>query len=213
MARDTEIRQGSLSNVLTGKRTPGGAIVSKVANHPAVNTEWLLSGTGAPLLEHETVVRVGDSSLPVLLVPFDGAPQDNIDSLKPYQFPIHWSMYRESRFWVEIDASHSLLRANGVIPGDRILFESDRSVWPKVLDGHPCIRRKGRGKNRKLAFGIVGPVDKRKPPSGPGVREQRTTHIEPGPFPAPPELDSVATGSIVALGIYRCGDIGVSTHD
>lgn len=164
MANEMKIHQGSLSNLLNGKRVPGYRLLNKIAQHPRINRTWLLTGEGRPLIDMTVVPESSELALPVARIPFDGLPIENSQCLERFLLPVHRSLYRPSRYWVPITAEHALtldasLRLGR---GDWVLFEPDTSYWPQNLDGHPCLVELDSSNNAvlKYAVAVTGGVDK-----------------------------------------------------
>ena len=56
MAAYLGVAQGTIANVLSGRRTAGRVLLSKLAAHPLVNDKWLHEGSGSPLLQEASGV-------------------------------------------------------------------------------------------------------------------------------------------------------------
>lgn len=138
MARDVRVRPGSISNVVTGKRKPGRAIIAAISAHPLVNVRWLLHGTGSPLRTDDDPT---EAALPVASRPFAGSPQENPDVLPGELYAVPRRLARPSRYWLRMDIGHPLTRDADlkIAVGDFVLFESDREGWPKDLTRKPCL--------------------------------------------------------------------------
>jgi hypothetical protein len=161
MAADTGVRQGSFSNVLTGKREPGMDMVAKVAAHPLVNPNWLFTGEGIALVENVANMALGEAAVYVARELFEGLPDDNRDKLEGYLLPVHRVLHRASRYWVSVTRGHPLLDVPvlAIAERDIVLFEPDAKGWPANIHSHPCIVRIGRGRGTQLGFAIASVSD------------------------------------------------------
>jgi len=219
MARETGVYQGSLSNILRGKREAGRELLHKIGKHPRINESWLLTGQGEPIVESELIPVAGEAALHVARQPFTGLPHDNPECLEHYLLPVHRSLYKPTRYWIRVDEGHPLTEHDSacIRAGDHILFEADSCGWPTSLAGHPCIVLTNRGRDAILGFDFVPqkattdiePPAKSTQPR-PGEREQRVIMLDAIDSSKPEPRSSLAprkkrTSTIIAVGIYREG--------
>ena len=138
MARDIGVSQSVISHVVVGRQEPGRKLLAAIASNPLVNSRWLITGEGEPLVAQFT--EPGRRALYVATGLFEGLPEEHSECLgSMLEVPLR--LYRATRYWVEIPADCSLVSDNSlkIAAGDLVLFEPDRHGWPVDLKGHPCI--------------------------------------------------------------------------
>lgn len=232
MARDVQISQSAISNVVTGRQQPGRKILAAIAAHPLVDATWLLTGEGSPLIQ---VSSADERTLFVAERLFEGLPEEHPDCLGA-KYEVPQRHFRRSRYWIEIHQGHPLTRDSSlaVVTGDRVLFEADPAGWPVDIRGYPCIVRLGRGREQSLCFDVVDSVDSsgkfglreldHREESQPRKMQGRqlrgivlggsSTTVgsdktsEQPPKPATPD-NRVPRKAICAVAVYRCGGFGV----
>lgn len=223
MARDVRVRPGSISNVITGKRKPGRAIISAISAHPLVNARWLLHGTGSPLRTDDE--DPSESALPVASRPFVGSPRENPDAFPGELYAVPRRLARPSRYWLRMDIGNPLTRDADlkIAVGDFVLFESDREGWPQDLTRKPCLLtftvdgattfRFARG-NVPCPSGVddFSILDVLHAANAPAKRnrelrsiqlDERSTTTDQSKPSASPTQPSIR---IEAVAIFRCGD-------
>ncbi len=138
MARDIGVSQSVISHVVVGRQEPGRKLLSAIASNPLVNSRWLITGEGEPLVAQFT--EPGRRALYVATELFEGLPEEHGECLgSMFEVPLCW--YRASRYWFKIPADCPLVSVNSlkIATGDLVLFEPDRTGWPVDIKGHPCI--------------------------------------------------------------------------
>lgn len=138
MAEETGISQSAISNVVTGRQQPGRKMLEKLSSSALVNSTWLVTGHGDPL-----ITVGGESGRRASYVArrlFEGLPEDNGDCLG-HMLEVPLPYYRPSRYWLQVDDDSPLLRIGSLrlASGDAVLFEPEAEAWPENVCGHPCI--------------------------------------------------------------------------
>lgn len=163
MARDIGMSHTAINRVVSGQRPPGRSLLSAICCHPKVNPSWLLTGEGEPLLAEREETGTGGWVLPIARKAFLGPPEENRRLLTGDTFPIPVSFYRDSRYWLEVQAGDAALRDAGerLKPGDLLLMETDASFWRDlhaVHDRLAVIRTHAKDESQlklvKLDFGV-----------------------------------------------------------
>lgn len=143
MAADLGVSQGTIANILAGRRKPGRVLLSALAAHPLINENWLREGVGAPLISEATGAG-GEAALPIARQLFGGLPDDHPECLAELLHPVSRRLYRRSRYWIHIDGPEHPFARNAKLPvqvGDWVLMESDPENWPGDLGGKLCLSR------------------------------------------------------------------------
>jgi len=216
MARDIGVSQSVISHVIVGRQEPGRKLLAAIASNPVINSTWLITGEGDPLVSQ--ITEPGRRALYIARSLFEGLPEENSECLGSMQeVPLRY--YRRSRYWIEVESGNPLTSISmlNVKVGDFVLFEPDAKNWPANLVGHPCIVRTEHG---DLQFDcVVNQHDNTIRTSCP----QSTQHKEPQVgkhyrvFTLPEQDDAHAikplkvNDSLIAIGIYRVGGFGKST--
>jgi hypothetical protein len=213
MASDIGISQSVISHVVTGRQEPGRKLLAAVASNSLINSKWLITGEGDPLITQMS--EPGRRALYVARSLFEGNPDNNGECLgSMLEVPIRF--YRASRYWVEVSVGNPLISFGSlrIAAGDFVLFEPDSEGWPESLVGHPCIVRTGHG---ELKFDYV--VDQNayrvetsgssseylaKAEDGRLFRAITFSNEEVDTTPESP----IATEILVAIGIFRMGVFG-----
>ena len=215
MAGDTGLSQSTISHVLRGRQEPGRRFLEAVSINPLINSTWLLTGKGEPLLTSGTEAH--RRTLYVVTRLFAGHPHEHGDCLES-TLEVPSPYYRPSRYWLPMEADNVLVRQESlkIAASDVVLFEPDRSGWPKSIASHPCIVR---NKNRKLSLDFIVKATASRvwlsdhaapraqlPRSG---REPRAITL-PGntKTKSKPADESLPIESLVAIGVFRMGVLG-----
>lgn len=223
MAKALGCSQSIISRIVRGKQAPGAKLLMTLAEYPALNRAWVLTGVGEPLLSQLQEYN-GDAALPIARTPFVGLPYDHPLCLEDVLYPVPRNLHRRSRYWIRIVGDHPFITDNNlrVADGDMVLFESDKSEWPARLINKPCLINLKRDEEDHLCFGrcratLGESYDSRafdlyeQIPSGtraksdiPNRSERR---IRPILFDAEPQEKHALRFpvEIVAVAIFRCG--------
>jgi len=216
MGRDIGLRPGSISNVITGKRTAGRSIITAISSHPLVNPAWLMHGLGAPLRSNESYDS-SEAALPIAAAPFCGSPSDNPDLLEDGLYPAPKRLARPSRYWVRMTAKHPLVHDEQlrIREDDMVLFEPLRDNWPKSLRGKPCLLSANTDTSSQLYFA-------RSNVASPHKQSHLNTNVEPPEIKNSPDYHKLLRNVqldkenprpvdlpviVEAVGIYRCGSL------
>ena len=221
------VTQGTIANILAGRRKPGRTLLPALAAHPLVNEQWLREGVGSPLLP-EATGPVGEAALPIAQKLFAGMPHEHPDCLAEVLHPVSQRLCRRSRSWIHVDEPHHPFAADPKLPlrvGDWLLMEPDSSNWPDDLRGKPCLANVKLSDRRLLGccrgetstavsktthdFDFLGQLPE-------GIEDHKSLFHE-GRLKSNIDLDQPATTrhprlkrlpvKVVAVGIYRCGDL------
>jgi transcriptional regulator with XRE-family HTH domain len=141
MASDLGVTQGTIANILAGRRKPGRSLLSTLAGHPLINSDWLLDGVGSPIVLEATGAG-GEAALPIARKLFAGLPDDHPDCLAEVLHPVSRRLYRRSRYWIHTDGpEHPFARTpkSPIQAGDWVLMEPDSGNWPDDLRGRLCL--------------------------------------------------------------------------
>ncbi len=228
MARDLGVTQGTIGNILAGRRKPGRVLLDGLASHPLVNEEWLRSGDGPPLLV-DSPVDAGELALPIARELFAGGPYDSPECLEPVLYPVSRRLYRRSRYWLRVDSQNHPFANTPNMPvreGDWVLLESDRHAWPKDLRGKGCVIRvrgetellcamnvssvKGRGMTSDYRHvGPHGNPNITAEVSGERKGRKRVIDLVDSESAKPDKVENVEVKNVevVAVAIYRCGEL------
>lgn len=213
MAAEIGVSQSAISNVVTGRQQPGRKFLAAVASKSLINSTWLITGEGDPL-----ITQGPESSRRALYVArtlFDGYPEDHGDQLgNMLEVPMRF--YRSSRYWIEVQTGCPLTKFDSlkIAVGDFVLFEPDAKNWPANLVGHPCIVRTQHG---DLQFDCVvnqhhdtittsgaNSIKTEMPMDGKYLRGFSFVNDDNTPTPKPKNPACIP----VAIGIFRMGGFG-----
>lgn len=140
MAADIGVSQPVVSHIVTGRQEPGRKFLAALAGNPLINSRWLMTGEGDPLITQTT--EPGRRAVYVARCLFEGLPEDHGDCLGDMlEVPIR--CYRPSRYWFQVPVNCPLVSVISlkIAVGDNVLFEPDAKGWPENKVGHPCILR------------------------------------------------------------------------
>ncbi len=211
MAADIGVSQSAISNVITGRQQPGRKLLAAVASNSVINSTWLVTGEGDPLITQ--ITEPGRRALYVVRRLFEGHPEDNGDCLGTMlEVPIRF--YRPTRYWYEVAPGSPLTSYGdlGIRKGDFVLFEPDPKGWPQSLEGHPYIIRtlqdglqvdhilKHHGD--QIETRIKHSKEPIKDEHGRNYRYVQIDNDEPR------DSHTVKISDIVAVGIFRMGSFG-----
>ena len=228
MAADLEVTQGTIANVLAGRRKPGRTVLSALTAHPLVNEDWLREGRGAPLVL-EATGAAGEAALPLARELFAGMPEDHPECLAEVLYPVPRRLYRASRYWLHIDEPGHPYASDPKSPvqaGDWVLMEPDSSSWPNDLRSRLCIAQIASPEGNQLLccqdlespdgtgtttnFDFLGQLPsgvESTDSHGPHGREQRVIDLGAQKETDSPGREREVVVEVVAVAVYRCGDL------
>jgi hypothetical protein len=136
MARAVGVSQGLISKVVNGQQAPGPRLLTALANHPGVDSDWVVSGTGQPIPFPER------GSLPIAAGVLPGPPLEYPHLLGGSRHPVADALSRPTRYWLLLAQNSPLVREPSLrlAPGDLLLLDSD-PAWtrrPDLTDGRLC---------------------------------------------------------------------------
>jgi len=183
MAAESGNSQPQISLVVRGERSPGRRFIENVAKNPRVNSAWLRTGAGQPIVPAggEAQLTAG-RSLPIASCPLPGSPQVNASLLSGASFPVAEPFFKESRYFYAAQKADPVVRAElDIRPNDLMLFETDAEFWRsnvRVLVGKLCALKLRTGS------GTVCVLARAKPAAG---RHEPDFEIFGGPYGNDPE--------------------------
>jgi hypothetical protein len=195
MAADLRVSQPVLSRVIRGERAASPRLLAAVSALPRINTPWLYTGKGEPLLPAEQGAPIGGRTLPISTAILGGLPSDRPFDLSGLHLPVADFFFRPSRYWLEVpnDAPAALLSSRCLMPGDYLLMEADVRHWrdhPAILHGRLCGVRRERDGTRSYTLAAIA----RDPSTGDltfddfdpegGGKAWSTPRWHPGPYGA-----------------------------
>ncbi len=134
MARDLGCSHTAIYKIVRLGRAPGPQLLAALKSHPRVNSAWVLTGEGDPIV---AATSVGNSTLPIAEELLPGAPNDYPDLLSPSYFPVAELHYRPSRYWYRIGRTAAILKTHEpVVAGDLLLMETDPGYWAQPEEVH-----------------------------------------------------------------------------
>jgi len=148
------VPQSQISRIVSGKLGASSEILAALARLTGVNPSWATQGLGSPLLPSTK------GTLPIAYGILPGTTLDYAHLLTGQRHPVAEPLDRETRYWLELQASSPLLRDNGLrlLVGDLLLMETD-PAWTNRLDliqGRLCGVRLGQGSPEPTyALGMV----------------------------------------------------------
>ena len=215
MARDIGVSQSVISHVVVGRQEPGRKLLAAIASNSLVNSRWLITGEGEPLVAQFT--EPGRRALYVARTLFQGLPDDHGDCLGD-MLEVPLRLYRPSRYWFEIPVDCPLILVSSlkIAVGDLVLFEPDQKGWPDTIKGHPCIIK---DTDNRLTFthvtdqqdgsvSISNSTDKSRDDSHDGKRFREFTFHDD--VPSQKVSSQSVKAPIIAIGIFRMGGFTMS---
>lgn len=130
MARALGLQQGTLSNVLSGKRSAGSKVLKAACSYPGVNPNWVRSGAGKPF--EKPTFRV-ESSVPISGQLLPGTPNECHTLLTPRRAEAPKTYCRQTVYAIEATQVSRFgdLDISQFEPGDLVLIDAD----PVLLNG------------------------------------------------------------------------------
>lgn len=137
MARDLQVSHPAMSRVLAGQ-IPSGKILQGLAEHPEVNSTWLLSGEDrSPAVAHRTCC-IAKQLLP-------GPPNEYPEKLGVGMLPVASIHPLVAAYWYQVRPEDAVAKVSErqVGPGDYLLIETSPR-WtqrPDAYAGRLCVLR------------------------------------------------------------------------
>jgi hypothetical protein len=135
MARDVGVTHSVLGKIATGQQNAGRRLLGAIASHPKVSPAWLLAGQGEPLLAASPDTPTAGWPVPIFRQLLTGTPDQNRDLWSGESFPLAGSLFRPTRYWMEVVPSEPVVNHPfmHIRPYDLLLMETD-PVWWKTED-------------------------------------------------------------------------------
>lgn len=125
MGRDLGVDQSAISKVLAGKQEPSAKLLEKLASHPRVNSVWLFTGVGEPLIEGGLRPGVG-GYCPLLDELLPGPLAEHRDRLSGVSYPVASPFDTPTSYWYRVPANTPVtISDHKVQGGDLFLIETD----------------------------------------------------------------------------------------
>ncbi|MCY2994786.1 MAG: hypothetical protein NTY19_44030 [Planctomycetota bacterium] len=179
MAADIDVSPSLLSKVLQGGQSPPGKLIENVARDPRVNLAWLLRGEGLPT-DQEPLQAM---AMPISKQVLPGPPEKHVGSLSGESYAVAAHLYRQTRYWLEVQPGESVLRAElGIKVRDLLLMDTNRAEIPDEhrLYQHLCGVRVNVEGTVRLKLGRVDYIPG-SPGSGPARLELDTFDLAVDP--------------------------------
>lgn len=158
MARETKCAQSTLSLVASGKKEPGKRLLTLIAAHAEVNTEWLFHGKGKPLTAGKPSSHAAACSLPIAASPLNGAPDENLQALSDERQDVIPQLVNSGSYILLVQGDDPITHdiEMGIHPGDRLLVDTTPASIPKTkrLFRALCVVRHPKNRN-KVCLGLV----------------------------------------------------------
>jgi transcriptional regulator with XRE-family HTH domain len=131
MARRLGFSPSTLSRVVSGEKPPGRRLLTAIVEQLRVDSKWLLTGEGEPLVKSIEFGGLGGVA-PVSNRLLPGAPQDHRELLTPDSFdPL--MVLGPSQYWYRLTRRDPIVKGSGrgFQSGDLILLETDPNRFPE----------------------------------------------------------------------------------
>lgn len=150
----------AIAKIANGKQVPGAKLLERIGEIDGVSHDWLMNGTGEPLLPGAKSDR--DSRVPIAESLLPGLPTDNNDLLtgKFIEMPLPRPFYRKSLYAIEANRCQPAFGSDSELGAtdDLVIVDTDQAIWNdnvRTLDGMLCvtkdtIRRQGTLSMRRL---------------------------------------------------------------
>jgi hypothetical protein len=162
MARAVGCSHSVLVKIAAGQQDAGRRLLMAIASHPKVNPAWLISGQGEPLLVEERSPSSAEGwPLAISRQLLPGDPSVYRQLLSGEHFPTAGAFYRTTRYWLEVQHGHPIIRAWGekIESGDLLLVETapEFRQHPEQVDDTLCIVRLKPAEPLKLGRVTIHP--------------------------------------------------------
>lgn len=156
MAEATKMPQSQISRIVNGRLGVSPEFFDAMARLPGVNPDWARRGAGEPMMPPTR------GTLPVALAVLPGPPLEYPYLLTGQRHPVAEALERETRYWLELQASSPLVRDPRLklLPADLLLMETS-PAWTTRLElivGRLCGVR--RGPDLAQPSYVLGRVDR-----------------------------------------------------
>ena len=221
MAEEIGVSQSAISNVVTGRQEPGRRFLALVASNSLINSTWIITGQGDPLVTLGS--EAGRRAAYVARRLFEGRTDEHGDCLG-HMLEVPLPFYRPSRYWLQIDGASPLTEVEQlkIAVGDIILFEPDPNGWPSDLANHPCVRKTvDQGlcvdsimKSNSRKFWTMNSGTQALPKLKPGEKHppEITFRDESPQASGSGDDHSHPLKALVAVGVLRMGDFGTPAN-
>lgn len=153
MADALGVSQAAGWRVIQGKQAPTGAFLSGLAALPDVDLNWVFRGKGEPPRAEQTV------AIPIAREVLPGLPEEYSGLLTTETFGVSGSLYRPSRYWVEIQPSDPIVLSEPqkARARDLVLMDADPQTRPRAehLSGDLCGVRLHNEDETSFKLGLV----------------------------------------------------------
>jgi len=111
---------------MTRKQAPCGRLIENLGKNPAVNLDYLFRGHGNP-------AKPEANAMPIFKRVLEGSPADAEEAATGDWQSLATRHYRPSRYWLRVQGDEPITKSleQGVVAGDMILMETDRTAFPK----------------------------------------------------------------------------------
>jgi hypothetical protein len=158
MSRDTNCAQATLSLIANGKKEPGKRVLTLIAAHPAINSDWVFHGKGEPYTDQASTAASETPSLPVADKPLPGLPSAHVGLLLDERQVVVPELANPDSYFLRLSSDEPISRQTEmqVAPGDRLLIDMTPAAIPKMesLYEKLCVVRHPRNPER-AALGLV----------------------------------------------------------
>ncbi|HCS50415.1 helix-turn-helix transcriptional regulator [Rubinisphaera sp.] len=126
MAEALDQSQSSITRVMTRQQAPSGRLIENIAKTPGVNLEWLMRGIGEADSAWESI------DIPVCTALQPKVPE-KLSIAANSSYALTSRHYRPTRYWLRVTGDQPITRSpeEGVIAGDLLLMETDRTAFPE----------------------------------------------------------------------------------
>lgn len=156
MGRQIGISHTAINKVVNGRGAPGRKLLQAVAAHPKVNSTWLRTGAGTPLLAPREATPGLESTLPISRLLLPVPPAEGNPFFTGQRWPVPASDYRATRYFLELKGDQPILcdDRERFANGDLLLFDSDIAARSRITSnesGLCVVRTSGDELDVKLA--------------------------------------------------------------
>ena len=151
MARELGMPQPVIWRVVVQGQAPPGKLLERLATHPRVSLSYLFRGEGPPTAQADA-----GTAIPIAKSLLLGKPDNHPQLLSGESFSLAPNLYRNSRYWLEVQPGEPVLRTGlGIRVRDLLLMETDDFPDEDRLYQHLCGVRVSFDGATKLKLGRV----------------------------------------------------------